>query len=286
MSILRLVARPGNIKSGSIKLDGQDILSLDDEQMRRLRGARAGMVFQNPLTALNPAFTIGWQLREALRAHGVNLDDAAEERILAALRAVGMADPERQRDSYPHHLSGGMRQRVVIAMGMINEPSLLIADEPTTALDVTIQAQVLKLMKQLTSENGTGLLLITHNMGVIAKMCDRVAVMYAGEIVEEAPVDELFAGTLHPYTLGLLQSIPRPDEVRGELRTMKGLPPDMSAVPSGCRFAARCPLVEDQCLRAHPELMEMTPGHKVRCWVTQKNPTALSNVESRETHVN
>lgn len=282
MSVLRLVATPGHIKSGSIKIEGQDILTLDEEEMRQIRGAHAGMVFQNPMTALNPAFTIGWQLREALKAHGVKLDLEADERILAALAAVGMADPARQRDSYPHELSGGMRQRVVIAMALLNEPSLLIADEPTTALDVTIQAQVLKLMKQLTSEHGTALLLITHNMGVIAKMCDRVIVMYAGEIVEEAPVEELFGGTLHPYTLGLLESIPRADEARGALPTMRGLPPDMTAVPVGCRFAARCPFVEEQCRSQHPELIEMTTGHKVRCWITQRDPMALSNVKSGE----
>ena len=206
MSILRLVSPPGRIEAGTVEMNGTDLLRLDEEAMRRRRGTEVGMVFQNPMTALNPVYSVGWQMREALRAHGREQDATAL--IQRALADVGMPDPVRQAASFPHQMSGGMRQRVVIAMGMLNEPHLLIADEPTTALDVTIQAQVLDLMKRLTHDHGTALLLITHNMGVIAKMCDRVAVMYAGEIVEEAPVDELFAHARHPYTQGLLRSIP------------------------------------------------------------------------------
>jgi len=283
MSIMRLVPQPGRIEAGRIRLGGHDVLALNEEGLRRMRGAQAGMVFQNPMTALNPAFTVGWQLAEALRAHGGAVGGAAVESVHAALSEVGMPDPARQRTSFPHQMSGGMRQRVVIAMGMINEPQLLIADEPTTALDVTIQAQVLNLMKRLTTEHGTALLLITHNMGVIAKMCDRVAVMYAGEIVEEAGVDELFTAPRHPYTWGLLRSIPRADQTRGALPTLPGFPPDMSSPPAGCRFAARCPLVREQCTTTHPELLEVAAGHKSRCWVTQASGGPVSQLPAATT---
>ncbi|HSW21028.1 MAG TPA: ABC transporter ATP-binding protein, partial [Ramlibacter sp.] len=237
-----------------------------EEAMRSRRGTQAGLVFQNPMTALNPVFTVGWQMGEVLKAHGRG--DAGSAAIYRALADVGMPDPQRQAASYPHQMSGGMRQRVVIAMGMLNEPKLLIADEPTTALDVTIQAQVLQLMKKLTHEHGTALLLITHNMGVIARMCDRVAVMYAGEIVEQASVRELFADSRHPYTRGLLRSIPRIDQPRGQLPTLPGAPPDMAALPSGCRFRDRCAFAQERC-KAHPELLEVAPGHATRCWLAQ-----------------
>lgn len=267
MSILRLVANPGRIESGSVELNGTELLSLDAEGMRRRRGTEAGLVFQNPMTALNPVFTVGWQMGEALKAHGRG--QAGAPAIYKALADVGMPDPERQAASFPHQMSGGMRQRVVIAMGMLNDPQLLIADEPTTALDVTIQAQVLDLMKKLTHDHGTALLLITHNMGVIARMCDRVAVMYAGEIVEEAPVDQLFADSRHPYTQGLLRSIPRADQPRGQLLTLPGSPPDMSALPGGCRFRERCSLAQERC-HTHPDLLAVAPGHLTRCWVMQE----------------
>jgi oligopeptide/dipeptide ABC transporter ATP-binding protein len=266
MSVLRLVAPPGRIESGSVELNGVNLLALDEERMRDVRGTQAGLVFQNPMTALNPVFSIGWQMGEVLRAHGRDADGAAI--IQRALADVGMPDPQRQAASFPHQMSGGMRQRVVIAMGMLNDPQLLIADEPTTALDVTIQAQVLDLMKKLTHEHGTALLLITHNMGVIAKMCDRVAVMYAGEIVEQAPVREMFANSRHPYTRGLLRSIPRIDQPRGQLPTLPGAPPDMAALPTGCRFRDRCVFAQERC-KAHPELIEVAPGHMTRCWVAQ-----------------
>ena len=267
LSILRLVAPPGRIEAGSVVLNGVNLMDLGEEEMRRRRGTEVGMVFQNPMTALNPVFSVGWQMREALRAHGST--DDADEKIVQALAAVGMPDPARQAASFPHQMSGGMRQRVVIAMGMLHAPQLLIADEPTTALDVTIQAQVLDLMKRLTRERGTALLLITHNMGVIARMCDRVAVMYAGEIVEQAPVDELFANPRHPYTQGLLRSIPRADQVRGKLTSLPGAPPDMARPLPGCRFRARCTAVRPGC-EIHPELHDIVPGHRARCWVAQE----------------
>jgi oligopeptide/dipeptide ABC transporter ATP-binding protein len=275
MSILGLVPAPGRIESGSIELDGVSLLALSEEDMRSVRGSKAAMVFQNPMTALNPAFTVGWQLTEALRAHGRASRDS--DIVHRALRDVGMPDPSRQAETFPHQMSGGMRQRVVIAMGMVNEPQLLIADEPTTALDVTIQAQVLELMKRLTRDHGTALLLITHNLGVIAKMCDRVAVMYAGEIVEQAPVDQLFAHPRHPYTWGLLQSIPRPDGRRGQLPTLKGAPPDMSNPPNGCRFRARCQFAQERCA-AHPSLLAAKEGHFTRCWVTQDGNLSVNDL--------
>ena len=266
MSVLRLVSPPGRIVAGSIELNGVDLLALNEEEMRVRRGTQAGLVFQNPMTALNPVFTIGWQMGEVLKAHGRG--DAGAKAVHQALAAVGMPDPQRQAASYPYQMSGGMRQRVVIAMGMLNDPQLLIADEPTTALDVTIQAQVLELMKTLTQEHGTALLLITHNMGVIARMCDRVAVMYAGEIVEEAPVGRLFADSRHPYTRGLLRSIPRTDQPRGQLPTLRGAPPDMGALPAGCRFRERCAFAQERC-KSHPDLLTVAPGHSTRCWVAQ-----------------
>ena len=266
LSILRLVGAPGRIEAGSVVLNGVNLLELDDEQMRVRRGTEVGMVFQNPMTALNPVFSVGWQMREALLAHGLVQD--ADTKILQALAAVGMPDPARQAASFPHQMSGGMRQRVVIAMGMLHSPPLLIADEPTTALDVTIQAQVLELMKRLTGERGTALLLITHNLGVIARMCDRVAVMYAGEIVEQASVDELFARPRHPYTQGLLRSIPRADQVRGKLISLPGAPPDMARPLPGCRFRTRCAAARPGC-EVHPDLLDIAPGHSARCWVAQ-----------------
>lgn len=266
MSILRLVSSPGRIEGGRVELNGTDLLQLSDEEIRRRRGTEFGMVFQNPMTALNPVFSVGWQMREALRAHG-RLENSTGT-IESALAEVGMPDPRRQAASYPHQMSGGMRQRVVIAMGLLNSPRLLIADEPTTALDVTIQAQVLDLMKQLTTEKGAALLLITHNMGVIAKMCDRVAVMYAGEIVEEAPVDEIFGNSRHPYTRGLLRSVPDGRRPREKMPTLPGEPPDMSRPITGCRFRPRCAFADDRCT-SHPDLLNVSLQHKTRCWVAQ-----------------
>ncbi|SDK59761.1 ABC transporter ATP-binding protein [Aliiruegeria lutimaris] len=276
MSVLGLVPKPGRIVRGAIELNGSDMLTLRNEELRRRRGKECGMVFQNPMTALNPSFSVGWQMREAITAHDKRSD--VDTRIHRALADVGMPDPQRQAASFPHQMSGGMRQRVVIAMGMINDPQLLIADEPTTALDVTIQAQVLSLMKTLTREHGTALLLITHNMGVVANMCDRVAVMYAGEIVEEAPVDELFASSRHPYTRGLLRSIPNPDRPRQKTPTLPGSPPNMAQLPTGCRFRPRCVFADSRC-DAHPDLLAVADRHKARCWKTQ-NGELLTETKS------
>lgn len=268
LSIMGLVPPPGRVDRGDVLLDGKNLLELDDEQMRRVRGDALSMVFQNPLTILNPALRIGWQLREGLLAHRKLGADQVRDRIHKALLEVGISDPAQRASSYPHEYSGGMRQRIVIAMGVMNEPGLLIADEPTTALDVTIQAQVLDLMKRLNTEHGMAMLLITHNMGVVANVCDRVAVMYAGEIIEEAPVEELFDDPKHPYTWALLQSLPKLGAGQDRLPAIAGTPPDMTSPPTGCRFRTRCPFAEDIC-EDHPDLIEVAPGQLTRCWLAQ-----------------
>jgi len=269
LSILRLVPAPGRVVSGTVELDGQDLFDLDAEGMRRVRGNTLSTVFQNPMTALNPALRIGWQLDEAFLAHDRGTKEEARDKTIEALHAVGIPDALERAESYPHEYSGGMRQRIVIAMGMVNNPQLLIADEPTTALDVTIQAQVMELMKRLIDEHDMALILITHNMGVVANMCDRVAVMYAGEIVEEAPVDDLFDDPRHPYTWALLRSLPSIDDVDTRLPAIAGFPPDMADKPTGCRFIDRCPFAEEICAE-HPPLIEVGQMRKSRCWVAQR----------------
>ena len=268
MSIMGLVPPPGRVDSGEISLNGVNLLDLPEESIRRIRGQDVSMIFQNPLTALNPTLRIGWQLREVLRAHRKMSKDELQSKVREALTDVGIPDPDERARSYPHEYSGGMRQRIVIAMGIMNEPELLIADEPTTALDVTIQAQILELMKRLRDDLGMSLLLITHNMGVVANVCDRVAVMYAGQLIELAPVEDLFDSPLHPYTWALLQSLPKMGLDADRLPAIKGLPPDMTDPPTGCRFRERCPFAVDRCLE-NPALEEIEPGHWSRCWVTQ-----------------
>jgi peptide/nickel transport system ATP-binding protein len=276
MSVLRLVAAPGRIESGEILLAGRrageppvDLVTLPEPRLREVRGGRIGMIFQEPMTSLNPVFTIGDQVAEAVRLHRDVSRAAARARALEMLRLVRMADPERRLDEYPHQLSGGMRQRVMIAMALACEPDLVIADEPTTALDVTIQAQILELLADLRRRLGTAILLITHDLGVVAETCDEVAVMYAGKIVERAPAAELFARPLHPYTIGLLAArpqAPRSGGGREPLRTIPGMVPPAWDFPAGCRFHTRCAhaRVED-CGTRPPELRELFPGHFVRC---------------------
>jgi oligopeptide/dipeptide ABC transporter ATP-binding protein len=279
MSVLRLVASPGVIESGEILLDGDrgpiDLVRLPERDLRQVRGGRIGMIFQEPMTSLNPVFTIGDQIAEAVRLHRDVPRAAARARALEMLRLVRMADPEQRLDEYPHQLSGGMRQRVMIAMALACEPDLVIADEPTTALDVTIQAQILDLLADLRERLGTAILLITHDLGVVAETCDDVAVMYAGRIVERAPADVLFARPLHPYTIGLLAARPDLDAVGGDrrtaLRTIPGMVPPPQAFPAGCRFHPRCGYARREsdegpaCGGAVPELREIEPGHFVRC---------------------
>jgi len=271
MSVLGLVASPGKIERGRIllEMDGRplDLVGLSEGRLRQVRGGRVGMIFQEPMTSLNPVFTIGEQVAEAVRLHRKLPRAAARERALELLRLVRIADPERRLDEYPHQLSGGMRQRAMIAMALACEPDLLIADEPTTALDVTIQAQILSLLADLRRRLGMAILLITHDLGVVAETCDHVAVMYAGKIVEQAPAAELFAHPRHPYTIGLLAA--RPEHQAGTGRPLAAIPgmvPQPGGITAGCRFRPRCPFVhEPRCRDESPELRELSAGHSVRC---------------------
>jgi peptide/nickel transport system ATP-binding protein len=251
--------------SGEVHFEGRDLLKISSHELRDLRGARLAMIFQEPMTSLNPSFTIGNQIVEAIQRHQGLDSAAANARAIEMLRLVRIPSPERRLDDYPHKLSGGMRQRAMIAMALACGPQLLIADEPTTALDVTIQAQILDLMRGLRRDTGTAIILITHDLGVVAEMADDVAVMYAGQIVERAAVATLFARPEHPYTVGLLGSIPRLDEKRERLPSIEGRVPDMTHPPEGCRFAARCPFVEPACRAKAPQLVEVAPGHLSRC---------------------
>ena len=265
LAIMGLLSKQSAEVSGSIRFDGFDLVGAPDETLRDLRGNRLAMIFQEPMTSLNPSFTIGDQIVETILRHRGGTRRAARSRAIELLRRVHIPSPERRIDEYPHKLSGGMRQRVMIAMALACDPKLLIADEPTTALDVTLQAQILELMRELKAASGAAIILITHDLGVVAEVCDEVAVMYAGEIVERAEVDELFASPQHPYTVGLLGSIPRLDRATEHLATIDGMVPNMANPPSGCRFAARCPFVSEICLKAPPPLREVSPGHASRC---------------------
>ena len=264
LSILRLVAKPGAIDAGEILFDGQDLLKLSSEEMRKIRGDRISMIFQQPTSSLNPVWDVGHQIEEVLRIHRGMKGKAAQGRALELLRMVGIPDPERRLKAFPHEMSGGMAQRVMIAMALACEPELLIADEPTTALDVTIQAQILDLIRKLRDETGTAVILITHDLGVVAEMADRVAVMYAGEIVEETDVVSLFRNPLHPYTRGLIGSIPVVGDLEDELAVIPGNVPNLIDLPKGCRFAPRClTRVEENvtlALDVHPELLPGQPG--------------------------
>jgi len=265
LAIMGLLPPENSHVAGEVRFEGQDLLKVGAHTMRDLRGRRLAMIFQEPMTSLNPAYTIGDQIIEAIQRHQGSGAAEARERAIEMLKLVRIPSPDKRIDEYPHKLSGGMRQRAMIAMALACGPELLIADEPTTALDVTIQAQILDLMRRLRRDTGTAIILITHDLGVVAEMADDVAVMYAGQIVERAPVAALFARPEHPYTVGLLGSIPRLDEKRDRLPSIEGRVPDMSAPPPGCRFAARCPFVIDACRAATPALRELSPGHFARC---------------------
>ncbi len=265
LAIMGLLSKQSAVVTGSIRFDGFDLLEVPDQTLRDLRGNRLAMIFQEPMTSLNPSFTIGDQIIETILRHRGGSKNAARKRAIELLRRVHIPSPERRIDEYPHKLSGGMRQRVMIAMALACDPRLLIADEPTTALDVTLQAQILDLMRELKAASGAAIILITHDLGVVAEVCDEVAVMYAGEIVERAAVDELFASPQHPYTVGLLGSIPRLDRRTSHLATIEGMVPNMANPPPGCRFAARCPFASEACVATSPPLLSLSPGHWSRC---------------------
>jgi oligopeptide/dipeptide ABC transporter ATP-binding protein len=265
-SILRLVQPPGRIEAGSrIALEGEDLLALSDERIRTIRGNRVSLIFQEPMTALNPVFTVGDQIAEVARIHAGASRRDAWSKAVEMLALVGIPDPAQRAREYPHQLSGGMRQRVLIAMALVMNPALIIADEPTTALDVTIQAQILELLADLQKRLGASILMITHDLGVIAEMASRVIVMYAGEIVEEAPVAALFASAHHPYSEGLLAAMPRVGHTRARLNVIPGTVPPPTAWPDGCRFRERCPYSWERCAAEHPPLYDVGAGHTSRC---------------------
>ncbi len=265
LAVMRLLPEQTARISGKINFDGHELLEQSKAVMRDLRGNRLAMIFQEPMTSLNPSYTIGEQISEAILQHRRMSKTDAIERTIAMLRLVRIPSPETRYHQYPHNLSGGMRQRVMIAMALACDPELLIADEPTTALDVTIQAQVLELMRELQQKTGTAIVLITHDLGVVAEACDDVIVMYAGQVVEQCSVEKLFTFPEHPYTVGLLGSLPRLDEKRERLVAITGTVPDMANPPAGCRFQARCPFRVEKCAEM-PELMEVSVGHFSRCW--------------------
>lgn len=271
LSIMRLLPPNGSIIKGAVTFQGQDLLKLSSEEMRSKRGGDIAMIFQEPMTSLNPVIRIGEQIAEAIRLHQKLPAKEAMDLSIEQLREVGIPEPERRARDYPHQLSGGMRQRVMIAMAMSCHPKLLLADEPTTALDVTIQAQILELIDELKKKNNMTVILITHDLGVIAQTADNVAVMYAGKIVEKAPVDEIFARPLHPYTIGLIDSLPDGGEGgQRYLKTIAGSVPGLYDLTPGCRFRERCSWSFDQCAAAEPELKEIATGHFAACWKTQQ----------------
>ena len=264
-SIIRLLKYPGKIVSGSIQLAGKELTELSEHEMSTVRGEEIGMIFQEPMTSLNPVMRVGRQVREALLLHRRVTPREAKAEVLRMFRKVGISEPERRYNCYPHELSGGLRQRVMIAMAMICRPKLIIADEPTTALDVTVEAQILQLMRDLRDDTGSGIILISHNLGVIAQMCDYVYVMYAGRVVEQAETFELFANPLHPYTVGLMNSVASLSEGSDELKTIPGVVPNLLHLPEGCAFAPRCFKCGAGCSAEVPGLCEAVPGHFVRC---------------------
>ena len=270
LSLLRLVPEPGRIVGGKVMFRNEDLLQITEQEIREIRGRDIAMIFQDPQSSLNPVRRIGFQVDEAMRAHGTSMAEA-RARTIELLKKVRIPAAESRVKDFPHQLSGGMRQRAMTAMGLANAPAILLADEPTTALDVTVQAQILELLGDLNRELGTAIVMITHNMGVVAGLCSRVMVMYAGRIVEEGPVEQIFDNPQHPYTWSLLKSIPRVDALRHErLRSIEGMAPDLSNPPSGCSFHPRCPFRIEKCFTKEPELIEVGSEQRAACWVTME----------------
>ena len=267
LSILQLVPMPpGRFESGEIRFQGKNILGLPPKELRKLRGGDIAMIFQEPATSLNPVFTIGFQVGEAIQLHRPEVPrHKVRDEVLKALKSVQVSDPERRLDQYPHEMSGGMKQRIMIAMALACKPQLLIADEPTTAVDVTIQARILDLLRDIQAEHHMAILLITHDLGVVAELADDVVVMYAGKVIEQAPVNELFSNPRHPYTLGLFASLPRVDETKSRLETIEGSVPPATHFPEGCRFRERCKWAGPECVK-EPPLLQIGGGHTVACW--------------------
>jgi oligopeptide/dipeptide ABC transporter ATP-binding protein len=282
LSILRLIPNPpGKVVGGEIRFQDKDLLKLSDQEIRDVRGKDIAMVFQEPMTSLNPVLTIGLQLTETLQHHLGMSDEECNARAIELLGMVGISEPERRLEQYPHHLSGGMRQRVMIAIALACEPKLIIADEPTTALDVTIQAQILELMKELTRRLGVALIVITHNLGVVARYADRVNVMYAGKIIEMGSATDIYHNPRHPYTLALLKSVPRLDQPRGaKLDPVDGQPPDLARLDDGCPFRPRCRFAIDRCATENPTLDSVAEGHFTACWEKDNLAAAAEKTRS------
>ena len=277
--ILRLTPDTGKVKTGEILFHGKDILKMNKKELQELRGNKIAMIFQDPMTSLDPLFTVEYQLNESLKKH-TNLDAVARKaRMIELLTLVGINQPERRIKQYPYEFSGGMRQRVMIAMALVCKPEILIADEPTTALDVTIQAQILDLMNQLKKETGTSILFITHDLGVVAEVCDDVAVMYCGRVVERGDVKTIFANPSHPYTKGLLGSIPRLGDAGKELKSIPGNVPNPKYMPKGCKFAPRCPYASEKCREEEPGFFQIEEGHISRCWLCESGQLKTDHVE-------
>ena len=269
LSILRLLPPAARIVSGALRFDGEDLLAKSPNEMRRIRGKRIAMILQDPMASLNPLFTVGDQVAEPLRVHEHASRRSARDRAGALLRAVRIPAAAQRLREYPHQMSGGMRQRIVGAIAISCEPQLLIADEPTTSLDVTIQAQYLKLLRDIQREHGLALIFITHNLGIVARMCDSVAVMYAGRVIESGPVRQIFNAPAHPYTQALIESIPRLGGGPERLTAIDGQPPDLASLPRGCSFQARCPRVMDRCREEDPSMVDLSPEHSARCWLAK-----------------
>jgi len=272
LSILNLVPEPGRISGGKILFKNRDVVTMTSGDLLEYRGGDVAMIFQDPMTSLNPVLRVGFQIEEAMRAHSRFDKRQAKARVIPLLERVRIPSPKQRARDFPHQFSGGMRQRAMIAMGLANEPSMLIADEPTTALDVTVQAQILELLKELNRELGTAIILISHNVAVISSLCTRVMVMYAGRVVESGPTRQVFDHPEHPYTWSLLRSVPRVDERRHErLISIQGMPPDLSRLPTGCTFHPRCQFKVERCLREEPPLVEVAADQEARCWVLMRN---------------
>lgn len=283
MSVMQLLQKPGRIVEGTIELDGENLLTYSKEKMRKVRGDKISMIFQEPMTALNPVYTVGKQVTEAIRIHHQEISkEKAKEMAIDIFNAVGIPEPEKRFKSYPHQLSGGLRQRVMIGMAMVCNPKLMIADEPTTALDVTIEAQILYLMKKLQKDRDTSIMLITHNLGVVAEICDYVYVMYAGKIMEQANTFELFKNTYHPYTYGLMKSIPKITTEKQRLYNIKGMVPNLMKLPKGCRFCPRCERAMPKCFEQEPPLYkslshgENSKDHYVRCFLHENSEVIIN----------
>lgn len=267
MSVMGLLPNTTHIEEGKILFQDMDLTKLNPKELRKITGDKISIIFQEPMTSLNPVIQVGKQVREAILLHEKVSKEEAKQRVIEIFRQVGIPEPERRYNAYPHQLSGGLRQRVMIGMAMVCNPDLLIADEPTTALDVTIEAQILHLMRQLQKDKGTSVMMITHNLGVVAEICDQVYVMYAGKVVESAEVHELFQNPKHPYTQGLLGALPKMDS-RQRLNSIDGMVPTLKDMPTGCRFAPRCPMATQKCREEQPTLVDVTAGHQVRCFMS------------------